>query len=62
MRCGREEAIAKSYPDEQKPDTKACFRTPREVDAADVVHSCFFSKGFFRDALILFNSLKHNCI
>ncbi|MBQ6945952.1 MAG: hypothetical protein IJN43_16760, partial [Ruminococcus sp.] len=30
---------------------KACCRTPREVDAADVVHSCFFSKGVFRDAL-----------
>jgi hypothetical protein len=23
----------------------------REVDAADAVHSCFFSKGVFRDAL-----------
>ena len=30
---------------------QACCRTPREVDAADVVHSCFFSKGVFRDAL-----------
>ena len=30
---------------------KACCRTPREVDAADVVHSCFFSKWVFRDAL-----------
>ena len=25
----------------------------REVDTADAVHSCFFSKGVFRDALIL---------
>jgi hypothetical protein len=23
----------------------------REVDTADAVHSCFFSKGVFRDAL-----------
>ena len=30
---------------------KACFRTPREVDEASAVHSCFFSKGVFRDAL-----------
>ena len=30
---------------------KACFRTPREVDEIDVVHSCFFSKGVFRDSL-----------
>ncbi len=31
---------------------KACCRTPREVDEADDVHSCFFSKRVFRDALI----------
>ena len=30
---------------------KACCRTPREVDEADDVHSCFFSKGVFKDAL-----------
>ena len=30
---------------------QACCRTPREVDEADDVHSCFFSKGVFRDAL-----------
>ena len=32
---------------------KACFCTPREVDTADVVHICFFSKGIFRGALYL---------
>ena len=34
----------------RKP-TEACCRTPMEVDEADDVHSCFFSKGVFRDAL-----------
>ena len=30
---------------------KACFRTAREVDTAEVVHSRFFSKGVFRGGL-----------
>ena len=38
---------------------KACFRTPREVDEADVVHSCFFSKGVFRDALNSHRNTAH---
>ena len=28
---------------------QACCRTPREVDEADDMHCCFFSKGVFRD-------------
>ncbi len=33
----------------EKPST-ACFRTTRGLDAADAVHSCFFSEGVFRGA------------
>ena len=35
----------------QEKPSKACFRTTRGVDAADAVHSCFFSEGGFRDVL-----------
>ena len=40
---------------------QACCRTPREVDEADDVHSCFFPKGVFRDALNIFHkNVLHN--
>ena len=29
----------------QEKPSKACFRTTRVLDAADAVHSCFFSEG-----------------
>ena len=35
----------------QEKPSKACFRTTRGLDAADAVHSCFFSEGVFRGAL-----------
>ena len=37
----------------QEKPSKACFRTPRGIDTAYAVHSCFFSEGVFRDALKL---------
>ncbi len=38
----------------QEKPSKACFHTTRGLDAADAVHSCFFSEGVFRGALMLF--------
>ena len=35
----------------QEKPSKACFRTLRGLDAADAVHSCFFSEWVFRGAL-----------
>ena len=32
---------------------KACYRTPREVNAVDGLHNCFSSKGVFRGAQML---------
>jgi hypothetical protein len=32
----------------------------REVDTADAVHSCFFSKGVFRDALKVKEKARKN--
>ena len=43
VRCGREEAIAKSQPDEQKPNTKACIADKwaacHEVQKATVTYA-----------------------
>ena len=43
MRCGLEEKIAKSYPDGQKPDTKACMEDKltfsSEVQKANATHA-----------------------
>ena len=43
VRCGREEAIAKSWPDEQKPNNKACiadkWALSHEVQKATVTYA-----------------------
>ena len=43
----------------QEKPSKACFRTTRGLDAADAVHSYFFSEGVFRGALDIIASHLH---